>query len=60
LVSLSYPIFGIVSYKQVYEKWSPTGKARGTYFTPRWGDIPAKGRGFSAAGVNKFKMRKKE
>jgi hypothetical protein len=24
-------------------KWSPTGKARGTYFTPRWGDIPAKG-----------------
>jgi hypothetical protein len=23
-------------------QWSPTGKARGTYFTPRWGDIPAK------------------
>jgi hypothetical protein len=23
--------------------WSPTGKARGTHFTPQWGDIPAKG-----------------
>jgi hypothetical protein len=22
--------------------WSPTGKARGTHFTPKWGDIPAK------------------
>ena len=20
--------------------WSPTGKARGTHFTPQWGDIP--------------------
>jgi xanthine dehydrogenase iron-sulfur cluster and FAD-binding subunit A len=25
------------------DQWSHTGKARGTHFTPQWGDIPAKG-----------------
>ena len=24
----------------LFKSWSPTGKARGTYFTPQWGDIP--------------------
>ena len=24
----------------LFKSWSPAGKARGTYFTPQWGDIP--------------------
>jgi hypothetical protein len=33
--------------KHVEEPWA---SARGTHFTPQWGDIPAKGRGLLLPG----------
>jgi hypothetical protein len=42
-LSRVFIVFLLGNKNGFFNPWSPTGKARGTYFTPRWGDIPAKG-----------------